>query len=95
MKSPGSDENKSIEEEYSSIAKNVIAIDGMAIVNKINIANSQISNCVDFAKCVTDTTTNEIEDSDYCRVVFDRYDPQSLKNNTRSNRTKRTFCCAL
>ena len=22
------------------------------------------------------------------RVVFDRYDPQSLKNNTRSNRAK-------
>ena len=51
----------------------------MALVNKINIANSQISNCDDFAKCFTDTLTNEIEDCSECRVVFDRYDPQSRK----------------
>ena len=32
--------------------------------------------------------TNEIENCDEFRVVLDRYNPQSLKNNTRSNRTK-------
>ena len=55
----------------------------MAMVNKMNIANSQISNYDDFAKCFTDMITNETED-----VVYDRYDPQSLKNNTRYNRKK-------
>ena len=67
----------------------------MAIVNKINIANSQISNYDDFATCFTDMITIETEDCGEFRVVYDRYDQQSLKNNTRSNRKKQTFCCAL
>ena len=53
------DDNQSIEEKFSSKAKKVIVIDGMSIVNKINIANRQISNCDDFTKCFTDMTTNE------------------------------------
>ena len=32
--------------------------------------------------------TNETENCDKFLVVFDRYDPQSLKNSTRSNKTK-------
>ena len=80
--------NRGIEEELSFNAKKVIAIDSMAIVNKSNIANSQISNYDDFAKCFTDMITNETEDCDKCYVVYDRYDPQSLKNNTRYNRKK-------
>ena len=60
----------------------------MAIVNKINIANSQISNYDDFAKCFTDMITNETEDCGEFHVVYDRYNPQSLKNNTRYNRKK-------
>lgn len=82
------DENQSIEEKCSSKAKKVIVIDGMAIVNKINVANRQISNCDDFAKCFTDMTTNETEDCHESRVVINRYDQQSLENNARSNRTK-------
>ena len=66
----------------------------MAVVNKINIAKSQISTYDDFAKCFTDMITIETEDCGEFRVVYDRYDPQSLKNNRRSNR-KKTFCCAL
>ena len=61
----------------------------MAIVNKINIANSQIINYDDFAKCFTDIITIETEDCGEFRVVYDRYDPPSLKNNTRSNRKKK------
>ena len=60
----------------------------MTIVNKINIANSQVSNYDDFAKCFTDIITNETEDCGEFHVVYDRYDPQSLKNNTRYNRKK-------
>ena len=67
----------------------------MAIVNKINIANSQVSNYDDFAKCFTDMTTNETEDCGEFQIVYDRYDQQSLKNNARYNRKKRTSCCAL
>ena len=76
-------ENQSIEEEFSSNARKVTVIDDMAIVNKINIANCQISNCDEFVMI-----TNETEDCSEFRVVFYRYDPHSLKNNARSNRTK-------
>ena len=44
----------------------------MAIVNKMNIANSQISNYDDFAKCFTDMITNETEDCGGFHVVYDR-----------------------
>ena len=67
----------------------------MAIVNKINIANSQISNYDDFAKCFTDMITSETEDCGEIRLVYDRYDPQSLKNNTRSNRKKNFLLCII
>ena len=55
---------------------------------KDKVANSQITNCDDSAKCFTDMITNEIEDCDELWVGFDRYDSHSLKNNTRSNRAK-------
>ena len=60
----------------------------MAMVKNINIVNSQISNCDNFTKCSTDMITNETEDCDEFRVWFHRHDPQTLKNNTRSNRAK-------
>ena len=49
----------------------------MTIVNKINIANSQVSNYDDFAKCFSDMITYETEDCGEFHVVYDRYDPQS------------------
>ena len=61
-------ENGSIEEEFNFNARKVIVIDGMAIVKKINIVNSQISICDDFFKCFTDMITNETEDCDEFRV---------------------------
>ena len=67
----------------------------MAIVNKINIANSQISNYDDFAKCFTDMITNETEDCGEFHVIYDRYDPQSLKNNTRYDRKKNFLLCII
>ena len=39
-------------------------------------------------KCFTDMIANETEDCDKFPSEFDRYDPQSLKNSLRSNRTK-------
>ena len=43
----------------------------MAIVNKLWITNSQISNCDHFAKCFADMTTNETGDCGEFRVVFE------------------------
>ena len=60
----------------------------MAIVSKINIANSQLNNCDDISKCFTDMITNKTEDCDKFRVEFDRYDPKSLKKKFRSNETE-------
>ena len=73
------EENQTIEEEFSSNTRKVIVIDGIAIVKKINIANSQISNCDHFAKFFTDMVTSKTEDCSEFRVGFNRYDPQSLK----------------
>ena len=87
-------ENQSIE-EFSSNAREVAVIDGMAIVNNINITNGQISNCDDLAKCFTDRTTNKTEDCGELSVGFDKHNPHSLKNNTRSNRTKDFLLCAI
>ena len=60
----------------------------MAIVNKMNIVNSQTSNYDDFAKCFSDMIANETEDCGEFHVVYDRYNSQSLKNNTTYNRKK-------
>ena len=85
---PATKEDQSVEEESSSNENKVIVIDEMAIVSKINIANSQLNNCDDIAKCFTDMITNKTEDCDKFRVEFDRYDPKSLKNKLRSNETE-------
>ena len=53
---------ESVEEELESNARKVIVIDGMDIVKRINILNSQIRNCDDIIKCFTDMRNNETED---------------------------------
>ena len=55
-------ENESVEEELGSNARKVIVIDGMDIVKRINILNSQIRNYDDIIKCFTDMRNNETED---------------------------------
>ena len=60
----------------------------MAKVSKINIANSQLNNYNDIAKCFADMITNKTEDCDKFRVEFGRYDPKSLKSKLRSNETE-------
>ena len=85
---PATKEDQSVEEESSSNENKVIVIDEMAIVSKINIANSQLNNCDDISKCFTDMITNKTEDCHKFRVEFDRYDPKSLKKKFRSNETE-------
>ena len=60
----------------------------MAFVNKVNIKTFQLSTCLDFAECFISMITNETIGYNEVRIIFDRYDPKSLKSNTRATRTK-------
>ena len=62
-------------------SRRVIILDGMAFVNAVDIVKSQIKNCKDFVRTFLNIIQSEIN-------IFDCYDPQSLKSNTRANRTK-------
>ena len=92
---PATKEDQSVEEESSSNENKVIVIDEMAIVSKINIANSQLNNCDDIAKCFTDMITNKTEDCDKFRVEFDRYDLKFIEKQIKIQRNRRTLSCAL
>ena len=63
--------------------RKVIIIDGMAFVNKVNIKNFQLGTCLDFAECFISMIKNETRGNKEVR-----YDPKSLKSNTRAARTK-------
>ena len=69
-------------------SKKVIIIDGMAIVNKIDIKKSNIDNCLTFAINFVNIIQRLSSEFQEARVIFDRYDANSLKNLTRKSRTK-------
>ena len=65
----------------------VIIFDGMAVVNRIDIKKSRIKTCKEFATTFCNIIFAESEGFDEVRIIFDRYDKKSLKNQTRSKRT--------
>ena len=71
-----------------SDARKVIIFDAMAIVNKIGIKKSGIKNCLEFASNFMDIIDKQASGFQELRVIFDRYDTDSLKNVTRKDRTK-------
>ena len=69
-------------------ARKVIIFDAMAIVNKIDIKNSGIKNCLEFASNFMDIIDKQASGFQEVSVIFDRYDTDSLKNVTRKDGTK-------
>ena len=69
--------------EYHSDCKKVMIIDGMAFVKKVAIKTSQVRT----AECFISIISSEIKEYDEVRIIFDRYDPESLKSNTRASCT--------
>ena len=69
--------------------KKAIKIDGMTFINKININTLELDTCFDFADCIISMITNETTGNNEFRIILDRYDPKSLKLNTRATCTKR------
>ena len=67
--------------------RKVMIIDGMAVVNRINIKKSKIKNCQEFAEPFINIVLHEATGCDEIRVVFDRYIEDSLKAQTRSKQT--------
>ena len=64
-------------------------IDGMVFVNKVDIKFSQVHTYLDFAECFVSIINNETKSNMMrCELSLnDRYDPESLKSNTRASRT--------
>ena len=59
----------------------------MAFVNKVNIKKNHIRNCEEFATCFIDIIDKETAEYYEVCIVFDRYQKDSLKGNTRAART--------
>ena len=59
-------------------------IDGMAFVNNVHI---KVHTCLDFAECFINIINSETKEYDEVWIIFDRYDPESFKSNTRASRT--------
>ena len=74
------------EEDLES--RNVIIIDAMAIVNKIDIKSESIENCAEFASIFCKRVKNKAYKFDEIRIIFDRYDVKSVKANARAGRIK-------
>ena len=68
--------------------RKVAVVDGMAFFNKVNIKKNHIRNCEEFASCFIDIIDKETTECHDVRIVFDRYQKNSLKGNTRATRTK-------
>ena len=60
----------------------------MAFVNKVNIKKNYIRNCEEFASCFIDIIDKETAEYYVVRIIFFRYQKDSLKGNTRETRTK-------
>ena len=75
-------------QEEDSESRNVIIIDVMAIVNKIDIKSESIENCAEFASIFCKRVKNKASKFDEVRIIFDRYDVKSVKANTRAGRIK-------
>ena len=75
--------------EYYSDCKKVMIIYGMVFVNKVDIKFCQVHTYLDFAECFISIINNEAKSNMMrCKLSLnDRYDPESLKSNTRASRT--------
>ena len=58
----------------------------MAMANQVNIKKSNLSTCHDFAESFSDIILSHAKRYEEIRVVFDRYDGNSLKLQTRCSR---------
>ena len=76
------------EDIQMSDARKVIIFDAMTIVNKIDIKNSGIENCLEFASNFMDIIDKQASGFQEVRIIFDCCDTDSLKNVTRKDCTK-------
>ena len=73
--------NPSADSDYK-----VIAFDGMAVVNKIDIREMNLKSCSDFASTFLQKVEKQPQRSEEVRVIFDRYIEESLKSGSRTGR---------
>ena len=68
--------------------RQVAVVDGIAFANKVNVKKNHIRNCEEFASCFIAIIDKETAEYQEVRIVFDRYQKNSLKGNTSAARTK-------
>ncbi|XP_066919527.1 uncharacterized protein [Clytia hemisphaerica] len=76
------------ESDLEEVVRKVAIVDGMAVVNRVDIKKRNIRSCADFASSFIEIIDNDTADFDEVRIIFDEYRSKSLKNSTRANRTK-------
>ena len=67
----------------------VVIFDGMAVVNRIK-KTQDIETCKDLAASFTQIVLYEAKDYEEIRMIFDRYQENSIKDQTRNKRTQGT-----
>ena len=72
--------------ETNSVPK-IVIFDGMAIVNRIK-KDVQITTYKDLAETFTRLLHHESEGYDQVRLIFDHYQENSIKDQTRNKRTQ-------
>lgn len=77
--------DKGNDDDHLSSSVRVLIIDGMAVVNKVDMKSLQ--SCKDFADAFVQRISSTVRGYTEVRLVFDRYIQQSLKSRTRDKRT--------
>ena len=72
--------------EANSVPK-IVIIDGMVLVNRIK-KDIQITTCKDLAETFTCLVHHESEGYDEVRLIFDHYQENSIKDQTRNKNTQ-------
>ena len=72
--------------ETNSVPK-IVIFDGMALINRIK-KDVQITTCKDLAETSTRVVHHESEGYDEVRLIFDHYQENSIKDQTRNKRTQ-------
>ena len=72
--------------ETNSVPK-IVIFDGMALINRIK-KDVQITTCKELAETFTRLVHHESEGYDEVRLIFDHYQENLIKDQTRNKRTQ-------
>ena len=83
----GRDNNVDLSILQTNSASKIVIIDGMTLVNRTK-KDIQITTCKDLAETFTRLVHHESEGYGKVRLIFDHYQENSIKDQTRNKRTQ-------